>query len=74
MKLSDLKPEEKAIVKSIGCERSLKIRLNHLGLTEGITVEMVKFAPLKDPVEIKVRGFMLAIRVETAEKIVVEKI
>lgn len=74
MKLSELKPKESGIVQKIGCENPLKTRLIHLGLMEGVKITLEKFAPLKDPVEITVRGFRLAIRVETAEKIEVIKI
>ena len=74
MKLSELKPNESAIVKKINCEKKLKTRLGYLGLTEGVKITLIKFAPLKDPVEISVRGFCLAIRVSTAEKIEVEKV
>ena len=74
MKLSELKNGESGIVKSIGCEKPLKTRLNHLGLTEGVKIMLVKKAPLNDPVEIMVRGFYLAIRVKTAESIEIEKL
>ena len=74
MKLSELKPKESGIVQRIDCENPLKTRLFHLGLTEGVKITLEKFAPLKDPVEITVRGFRLAIRVETAKKIEVIKI
>ena len=74
MKLSELKKGESGIVKKIGCKNPLKTRLNHLGLTEGVKIMLVKKAPLNDPVEIKIRDFYLAIRVETAENIEIEKI
>ena len=74
MKLSALKKGESGVVKSINCVKELKTRLNHLGLTEGVRITLVKIAPLKDPVEIKVRGFYSALRVSTAENIEVEKL
>lgn len=74
MKLSELKPQESAVVKEVNCERSLKNRLSHLGLTEGVKVTFVRVSPFSDPIEILLRGFYLAIRRETAESIEVEKI
>ena len=42
-----------------------------MGLLVGTPVELVRFAPLGDPVEIKVRGYNLTIRKHEAEQIFV---
>ena len=42
-----------------------------MGLLVGISVELVRFAPLGDPVEIKVRGYNLTLRKQEAEQIFV---
>jgi Fe2+ transport system protein FeoA len=52
-----------------GEERS---RLLELGLVPGTVVELVRFAPLGDPVEIKVRGYHLTLRRHEAEQVRVE--
>ena len=44
-------------------------RLLEMGLLVGTTVELVRFAPLGDPVEIKVRGYHLTLRKHEAEQI-----
>ena len=46
-------------------------RLMEMGLLVGTTVELVRFAPLGDPVEIKVRGYNLTLRKHEAEQIFV---
>ncbi len=46
-------------------------RLMEMGLLVGTTVELVRFAPLGDPVEIKVRGYNLTLRRHEAEQILV---
>ena len=46
-------------------------RLLEMGLLVGTTVELVRFAPLGDPVEIKVRGYHLTLRKHEAELILV---
>lgn len=46
-------------------------RLLELGLVAGTEVELVRFAPLGDPVEIKVRGYHLSLRKHEAEQIMV---
>ena len=47
-------------------------RLLEMGLLVGTPVELVRFAPLGDPVEIKVRGYHLTLRKHEAEQIWVQ--
>lgn len=46
-------------------------RLMEMGLLVGTRVELVRFAPLGDPVEIKVRGYNLTLRKNEADQIFV---
>ena len=46
-------------------------RLMEMGLLVGTPIELVRFAPLGDPVEIKVRGYNLTLRKHEAEQILV---
>ena len=48
-----------------------RARLMEMGLLNGTAVELVRFAPLGDPVEIKVRGYNLTLRKHEAEQIFV---
>jgi Fe2+ transport system protein FeoA len=48
-----------------------KPRLMEMGLLVGTPVELVRFAPLGDPVEIKVRGYHLSLRRHEAEQILI---
>lgn len=74
MKLSELKIGESAKVKEINTSKTLKDRLNYMGLTCGVSVTVIRFSPFGDPIEIKLRDFLMAIRMSDAEKILVEKI
>jgi len=74
MVLSELKIGQKAIIKRVLAQERVKERLAELGLIEGQTAFVVRFAPFFDPVEIKVGDVYLAIRKGQADKIVVEKI
>lgn len=47
-------------------------RLMEMGLLVGSSVQLVRFAPLGDPVEIKVRGYHLTLRKHEAEQILVK--
>jgi len=49
-----------------------RARLMEMGLLVGTKVELIRFAPLGDPVEIKVRGYNLTLRKHEAEQILVQ--
>lgn len=48
------------------------LRLLDLGLVPETVIELVRFAPLGDPVQFKVRGFFLSLRKDEARHILVE--
>jgi len=48
-------------------------RLLEMGLLVGTAVELVRFAPLGDPLEIKIRGYHLTLRRREAEQIFVQR-
>lgn len=74
MKLSMLKRGENVKVAKIDLDARTQKRLNDMGLTEGVSVKLITYAPLGDPLLIKVRDFMLAIRKEDAKNITVKKL
>jgi ferrous iron transport protein A len=47
-------------------------RLQEMGLLIGTRLQLIRFAPLGDPVEIKVRGYHLTIRRHDAEQILLQ--
>jgi ferrous iron transport protein A len=60
-----------ATVTEINLPTASRPRLMEMGLLVGTKVELVRFAPLGDPVEIKVRGYHLTLRRNEAEQILV---
>ena len=60
-----------ATVAEINLSAGSRPRLMEMGLLVGTPVELVRFAPLGDPVEIKVRGYNLTLRRHEAEQIFV---
>lgn len=63
--------------KIIGFEKSGKAyrkRLLAMGLTPGTEFVVTRFAPLGDPVEIKIRGFSLTLRKNEAAVLLIDKI
>lgn len=67
--LSSLKIGATGTVTAIKVPPENKGRLLEMGLLVGTTVELIRFAPLGDPVEIKVRGYNLSLRKHEAELI-----
>lgn len=72
--LSGLQPGDRAKVVSFDLPGSVKGRLLEMGLTKGTPVEVVRFAPLGDPMELKVRGFHLSLRKTDAAGVRVQRL
>ena len=73
MTLDKLKLGETALIKRIDGAGALRKRLLEMGLTPRTKIMARKTAPLGDPLEICIRGYELAIRLEDAKKIVLEE-
>jgi len=69
--LDALKPGDKARIELVQGGGSLMQRLLEMGLLEGETVEVVGFAPLGDPMEIRLRDYRLSLRRQEAACITV---
>ena len=65
---------QSVIIIEVNCEKTLKKRLEKLGVFRGVVVSVIRKSALGGPVQIIVRGTYLAIRKADAEKILVEKI
>lgn len=70
--LTSLEVGQSATVAEIRVPVDRRVRILEMGLLVGTAVELVRFAPLGDPVEIKVRGYNLSLRKEDAELIIVK--
>ncbi len=69
--LSSLAVGASATVAEIRVPTEDRARLLEMGLLVGTPVELVRFAPLGDPVEIKVRGYHLTLRKHEADLVLV---
>lgn len=69
MTLDDLKVGESAVITAVGGEGALRLRLLDMGLIPRTRVSLIKVAPMGDPKEIMVRGYVLTLRREDAAKI-----
>ena len=69
--LSSLTVGSQGTVARIELSPADRPRLMEMGILVGTSVELIRFAPLGDPVEIKVRGYHLTLRKHEAEQIFV---
>lgn len=72
MNLRELPLGAKAKVTALSLEGAERRRLLDLGLAIGTTIEAVRRSPLGDPTAYRIRGAMVALREEQAERVEVE--
>jgi ferrous iron transport protein A len=70
--LSELLPGEQGIVKKVIGNSIIKRRIVDMGVVTGTSIKVQKFAPLGDPMEIKLKGFNLSLRKSEADIIELE--
>ena len=68
MTLNELKTGSSGIITAVGGDGPLRCRLLDMGLIPHTRVTLQKVAPMGDPIEIRVRGYELTLRVEEAQK------
>lgn len=69
MTLDQLPIGKSARITRVGGEGALRCRLLDMGLIPRTRVTLQKVAPMGDPIEIRVRGYELTLRIEDAKKI-----
>lgn len=69
MRLSELKKDQTAKIIVVGGDGALRQHFLDMGVIPGATISFVKLAPMGDPVEYRIHGYELTIRVADAEKI-----
>jgi len=74
MRLSELKKGQTATITRIGGNGMLRRRILEMGIVKGTDVYVEKYAPLKDPVELIVKGYHISLRVEEAAQISVDNV
>lgn len=74
MKLDNLAIGKSAVIVSVGGTGALRQHFLDMGLIQGVEVTVVKYAPMGDPIEIKIHDYELTLRKEDAQKIEVKEI
>ena len=73
MTLDELKTGASAVITAVG-GGPLRCRLLDMGLIPRTEVTLQKIAPMGDPIQIRVRGYELTLRIEDAKKIEVREV
>ena len=71
-RLNELQPQEKGKIVRVGGNKSIRRRLMDMGVVKDTVIVMQRVAPLGDPVEIKIKGYDLALRLKEAAEIIIE--
>ena len=74
MTLRELQPGQSARVDLVGGEGALRQHFLDMGVIPGTEVTVVKLAPLGDPMELRLHGYELSLRLADAEKITIRPI
>ena len=74
MTLRDLKVGQSAVIKNVGGNGALRQHFLDMGVIPSAEVTLTKFAPMGDPMELKIHGYELTLRLEDAGKIEVSLI
>ena len=72
IRLNELKPGEFGRVTKVGGEGALRQHFLDMGVTPGTVLEMIKLAPMGDPMELRLHGYELTLRLADAEQIEIE--
>ena len=70
MKLSEMKPGRRAVIKSFESPE-IELKLMEMGCLPGEEVVIEQIAPLGDPISIRVAGYSLSLRKNEADQIIV---
>lgn len=71
--LRELMPGKKGLVTKVTGSGPIRRRLLEMGVVPGSEVEMERYAPLGDPLEIKLKGYHLSLRKDEADMVEIEE-
>lgn len=74
MTLDQLPIGRSGIIVNVGGEGALRLRLLDMGLIPQTRVKMHKVAPMGDPMEIRLRGYELTLRIDDAKQIEITEV
>lgn len=74
MTLKELKTGESAVIEAVGGEGALRQHFLDMGVIPGAVVTLEKLAPMGDPMELRIHGYSLTLRLADADNITVRPV
>jgi len=74
MPLSEFREGERGVIASLSGSAAFRKRLKEMGFIKGSEVFVEKYAPLRDPIELVIKGYHVSLRVGEAAQIMMEKL
>ena len=72
IKMREMKKNQRGIIKKVSARGDMGRRIREMGLVPDVQIQVQGRAPLKDPVAIKLRDFILTLRNQEADNLLVE--
>lgn len=63
---------QRGLIVDVTGDDAVSVRLMEMGLTEGVDIELIGFAPLGDPIEFRIRGYRLSLRKAEASRVIID--
>ena len=73
MTLKELGLGKSAIIEKVGGEGALRQHFLDMGVIPGTEVTVIRYAPMGDPMELRIRGYELTLRLDDADKILIKE-
>ncbi|MEW6351180.1 MAG: FeoA family protein [Thermodesulfobacteriota bacterium] len=73
VRLSSYKPGQKGKIVQICGNGDLRLRMMEMGFVKGAEIEVVKYAPLTDPIEFLIKGYHVCLRRDQAAEILMNE-
>ena len=74
MRLSQIRAGQSCTIVKVGGNGKLRRRLLEMGVLKGTDVYVEKYAPLRDPLKLIIKGYHISLRVEEADQVTVENV
>ena len=72
--LSEFREGERGVITRLNGSGTFRKRLQEMGFIKGSEVFVEKYAPLRDPIELVIKGYHVSLRVEEAAQVMMEKV
>ena len=72
--LSELREGERGVIERLNGSGRFRQRLQEMGFIKGSEIFVEKYAPLRDPIELVIKGYHVSLRVEEAAQVMMRKL